>query len=226
MRPDYHDNTGPGILRLAHVRPSKSPQEPLVGRLYHDCSRRKIFDPDNPSAWVREVIEANNIAQVFSVVVLVFESIAVKHGIGTHRRFLADSEAIEAAKWSTLTITPNVLANMMTRISLCFLMLRIAGVNKYYRGFLVGIIVGTTLIGTATVLNTYVTCRPVPKMWTPDLPGTCNKRSRYAIGMTQAVWTIGTDWLVALFPILLLRQLKIAFKAKIVLLTIMSLGFL
>jgi hypothetical protein len=115
---------------------------------------------------------------------------------------------------------------MMARISLCLLMLRIVGKTTLYCGFLVGIIVGTAVIGTLAVLNTYITCRPVPKMWNPALPGTCNGHSRYAIGMTQAVWTISADWLVALFPLLMLNKLQMAFKTKVALATIMSLGFL
>lgn len=164
--------------------------------------------------------------QVFAIVVLVFESIAIKHGIGTHKVFLTRAGAIEAAKWSTLTITPNVLTTMMARISICLFMLRIVNKTTTYRYFLVSIIIGTAAIGTLTVLNTYITCKPVPKIWNSALPGTCNPRSRYAIGMTQAVWTISADWLVALFPILMLNKLQMAFKTKVALGTIMSLGFL
>jgi hypothetical protein len=151
---------------------------------------------------------------------------AVKYGIGTHKKYLSPGDAIEAAKWATLTITPNVLTTMMARISLCLLMLRIVGRTKMYRGFLIGIIVGTAVIGTLTVINTYITCRPVPKIWNSALPGTCNGDSRYAIGLTQSVWTISADWLVALFPILMLKNLQMAFKTKVALATIMSLGFL
>jgi len=164
--------------------------------------------------------------QVFAIVVLIFESIAIKNGIGTHKVFLSRTGAIEAAKWSTLTITPNVLTTMMARISICFFMLRVVGKTTAYRNFLLAIIIGTAVIGTLTVLNTYITCRPVPKIWNPALAGTCNGHSRYAIGMTQAVWTIGADWLVALFPILMLNKLQMAFKTKVALGTIMSLGFL
>jgi hypothetical protein len=163
---------------------------------------------------------------VFAVAVLVMESLAISYGIGVHKMYLTPSNAIEAAKWSTLTITPNVLATMMARISLCVLMMRIVGRNKLYRGFLIAVIVGTCVVGTLTVLNTYITCQPVAKMWNAPLPGHCNPRSRYAIGMTQSVWTVSADWLVAAFPLLMLKRLQMALKTKIALATIMCLGFL
>lgn len=167
-----------------------------------------------------------NVAQFFTCVVAVFESLALSNGIGTHKTYLKPDNAIEAAKWATLTITPNVLATMMARISLCLMMLRIVGRNKIYRWFLFSIIVGTALVGTLTVLNTYITCQPVAKIWNAALKGTCNSRSRYAIGMTQSVWTISADWLVALFPIVMLSKLQMAFKTKAALAIIMCLGFL
>lgn len=164
--------------------------------------------------------------QVFAIITLIFESIAVKNGIGTHRMYLSEARAVDAAKWATLAITPNLLAIMMARISLCLLMLRIVGKTQPYHFFLVSAIVLTAAIGTLACINTYITCKPVPKIWNPALPGTCDAKMRHTIGLTQAVWSISSDWLVAFFSLLILKNLQMAIRTKVALAIIMSLGFL
>ena len=140
--------------------------------------------------------------------------------------YLSEDGAIEAAKWATLTITPNILATMMARISLCLFLLRIVGKTHLYRAFLVSVIALTGAIGILTCLNTYTACKPVPKIWHPELKGTCDGQARYAIALTGAVWTISSDWLVALFPLLILKNLQMAMRTKVALAIIMGLGFL
>lgn len=175
---------------------------------------------------LRGVVRAYQVVQVFAIITLVFESLAVKNGIGTHKMYLSEAGAIEAAKWATLAITPNLLATMMARISLCLLMLRIVGKAQPYHILLVSIIVLTAAIGTLACINTYITCKPVPKIWNSALPGTCDPDMRHAIGLAQAVWSIGSDWLVAFFPLLILKNLQMAIRTKVALAIIMGLGFL
>lgn len=169
---------------------------------------------------------ADSSGQLCSVITLAFESIALHNGIGTHKMFLTDAKAVEASKWSNITITPSLLACMLARISLCLLMLRIVGRTLAYQVFLWFIIVGTVVFSSLAVSNTYIACVPVAKVWDPALPGTCNRDRRLAIGTALSGWTIGADWLVALFPIVMLRRLQMATKTKIALGIIMSLGFL
>lgn len=175
---------------------------------------------------LRGIARAYQVVQVFAIITLIFESLAVKNGIGTHKMYLSEAGAIEAAKWATLAITPNLLATMMARISLCLLMLRIVGKTQPYRIFLVSVIVLTTAIGTLACINTYITCKPVPKIWNSALPGTCDSDMRHAIGLTLAVWSISSDWLVAFFPLLILKNLQMAIRTKVALAIIMGLGFL
>lgn len=115
---------------------------------------------------------------------------------------------------------------MMARISLSLMLLRIVGWKQPHRAFLVTVIVLTAAIGSLACINTYITCKPMSKIWDHTLDGECNAKMRHAIALTQAIWTISSDWLVALFPALLLRDLRMASKAKMALGIIMGLGFL
>lgn len=162
---------------------------------------------------------------IFCTVTLITECLAIAAGMGTHKVFLPPDKVIEAAKWSTLSITPNLLSINIARISLCLMLLRLVGENTYHRAFLYFIILGTVCFASTSCVSTYITCIPTEKVWDQSLPGACDLVRRGNIGVVVASWTVAADWLVALFPLVMLRKLQMAFKTKLALAFLMGMGF-
>lgn len=163
-------------------------------------------------------------AIVTCTIVLTFQCLAISNGIGRRRVTLTDEHALAAAKWETLTHTPHLLTIMATRSSLCLLMLRLVGPNRFMQVFLWIVIAGTIVTSLLACANTYIACVPWEKVWNPALTGSCDFERRGRISMTMSVWTIGSDWLVALFPVFLLRKSQMPMRTKVAVCVIMGLG--
>jgi len=158
-------------------------------------------------------------------VVLAFEVLSVNHGNGRHSFYLSEYDKVQASKWSRMTIAPNLTACMLARVSLCIFLLRIVNRQKAYKIFLWGIICLTSLATMASIINLLASCQPIEKMWNPKHPGKCISQTQtVAFGMTQAATSILFDFLLAMFPILILRNLNMALKTKIALGILMGMG--
>ena len=151
-------------------------------------------------------------------------------GRGRHDYYIAQDghdKLVEETKYAQLTILPNLLACMFTRISLCLFLLRIVGKMRPHRIFLWSILVLTAVMAVINVIYFLARCQPIEKIWNPRADGVClAPDSQVAVATTQAVITIASDWLVALFPLLILRNLNMAVKTKVALTILMGLGVL
>lgn len=130
-----------------------------------------------------------------------------------------------ASKWSRSAVPPNLTASLLARISLCLFLLRIVDRRRKHKIFLWTVMALTTVTTLVSALNSLLGCRPVEKMWNKDIVGECSpQRVAVIVGITQTTAAILADWLVALFPILLIKDLNMARKTKIALGILMGLG--
>jgi len=170
-------------------------------------------------------ISNDGLNQILGALVMVFAILSVVHGNGRHMYFLDPVELIEASKWSRATIPPNLASCMLARVSLCLFLMRIVGGIRKYKIFLWSVIGITVLTTAACIINLLISCRPLERLWNPKAPGVCFPPSTSVIlGSIQASTSITSDWLVALFPILILRKLHMARRTKFVLCILMGMG--
>lgn len=160
-----------------------------------------------------------------AVTVMVFEIMSVSYGNGRHMFYLAHADIIEASKWSRATIPPNLMACLMARVSLCLFMLRIVNRVGIYKLILWAVIFLNSVTTFISIIQLLAGCRPLAKLWNPSGPGVClPAKVTQAIGLTNATTTIASDWLVALLPILVLKDLNMARRTKIALSVLMGTG--
>lgn len=149
----------------------------------------------------------------------------MSYGFGRHSYYLPPADAITASKWSRSAIPPNLASSLLARVSLCLFLLRIVEGRRGYTIFLwcvIGISTATTI---STILISLLGCRPIEKLWNKEAPGSCAPpRVTLILGIAQASAAVLGDWLVALFPILLLKNLNMARKTKAALIILMGLG--
>jgi hypothetical protein len=160
-----------------------------------------------------------------AITVMVFEIMSVNHGNGRHMFYLDSADITEASKWSRATIPPNLMACLMSRISLCLFMMRIVNHVRTYK-ILLWVIISLNSIATfASIIQLLVGCRPLEKLWNPKTPGVCfPAKVTLIIGLTQATTAIASDWVLALLPIMVLKNLNMARRTKIALSILMGTG--
>jgi len=156
---------------------------------------------------------------------MILEILAVEQGLGRHAYYLTYEHVTSASMYSQIAIIPNLIAAMLARISFCLFMLRIVELIRSYRiffWFIILVAIGST---SACIIQMFIQCDPMKKLWDTALDGTCRASSiRSLLGWVQSISAITCDILVALFPILILKQLRMALKTKIATALLMGLG--
>ncbi|KAK0610914.1 hypothetical protein B0T14DRAFT_413473, partial [Immersiella caudata] len=164
-------------------------------------------------------------ASLLAILVMIFEIISVSYGNGRHMYYLSSSSIIQASKWSRATTPPNLAACALARISLCLFFLRIVERRRGFTIFLWVLITLNVLVNIMSITRLLASCRPLEKLWDHTVAGECWPTSTaFITSMIQSVVSIATDWLIALFPVVIVRKLNMARRTKVVLVVLMGMG--
>ena len=131
---------------------------------------------------------------------------------------------MESQKYSFANWIQTFQTLMFTKISICFFLLRIPVQRRYIRPVQAAIVF---LVITNIVLTLLwiLQCHPVDKAWDKQKPGHCfTDAQKQRIIMAQALISIISDFLLALFPTVLLWKVQIATRVKAGLCILMGLG--
>ena len=111
------------------------------------------------------------------------------------------------------------------KVSIALLILRIKAQGKFRKGFLYIIIAALTIINTVGVASIFFQCSPSKKLWDPSVSGSClDPHIQRDIGFAQASYSAFSDFVLAVFPLTFIWNLKIKMSSKIGLGCAMSLG--
>ena len=152
--------------------------------------------------------------------------VQVHYGFGRHRVHLTDWEYIEFTKYAFGEWIQTFQTLMFTKLSICFFLLRLPVKKRYIRP-----IQGT--IGVLIVSNVILTfvwcfqCNPTDGAWNKKKPAKCFTDAQLQrIILSQGIISIVSDFVLALFPIVLLWKVQIQTRIKAGLCALMSLGLL
>jgi len=150
----------------------------------------------------------------------------VKHGNGRHRYYLsqADYEYVNFLTWLTqLFLFTNIC---LLKCSICLLILRIKD-DKTLRYCLYTMMGGLILTNLLPIIVLLSQCSPTQKSWRPTIPGRCfpTQVRIYSI-YVQVAYSVVTDLICALLPIVVLWKVKMSPKLKIGVCGLMSLGLI
>lgn len=153
-------------------------------------------------------------------------SVEVHYGFGRHRIDLTHWQYIEFMKYSYGEWIQTFQTLMFNKISICFFLLRIP-VEKHLirpiQGAIIVLIVSNIILTLVWILQ----CNPVASAWNKDTSGSCFTDAQLQrIIISQALISIISDFVLALFPIVLLWKVQIAPRIKIGLCTLMALGLM
>ncbi|KAF2865910.1 hypothetical protein BDV95DRAFT_242142 [Massariosphaeria phaeospora] len=120
----------------------------------------------------------------------------------------------------------NVLCTLVTKISISFYILRFRD-DKRVRWTLATLMGFMSLATVAVILVLSLSCRPLRKLWEPEIPGQCLPLTTvYNVAYVQSAFTIVIDIGLSLVPILVLWHVRIKPGRKALICTLMSLGLI
>ncbi|KAL9131001.1 MAG: hypothetical protein Q9217_000943 [Psora testacea] len=153
-------------------------------------------------------------------------------GLGNHIDLLYGSQLVKTLEWSWFGQIVAVQAIGFGKIAVIAFLLRIqdraqSRKNTILVWFLYFIGFSNVVINLDQMILILLQCSPVPKLWNPAIPGTCNHIQRTNnVAYFQGSWAALSDVLLAIYPIFVFWSLKISNKIKIGLCLLMAGGFI
>ncbi|KAL9001977.1 MAG: hypothetical protein Q9188_005073 [Gyalolechia gomerana] len=152
--------------------------------------------------------------------------VEVHYGLGRHKYYLTDWQFIEFSKYSYGEWIQTFQTLMFNKLSICFLLLRIPVEKRYIRP-IQGAIVFLIVTNIVLTLLWIFQCNPIAGSWNKQTPATCFTDAQLQrIIISQAIISIISDFVLALFPIVLLWKVQIELRIKAGLCILMSLGLM
>ena len=152
--------------------------------------------------------------------------VEVHYGFGRHMLALTHWQYIEFMKYSYGEWIQTFQTLMFTKISIYFFLLQIP-VEKHLIRPIQGATVALIVSNIVLTLLWIFQCNPIASAWNKATPGSCFTDAQLQrIIISQALISIISDVILALFPVVLLWNVQIAPRIKAGLCTLMALGLM
>ena len=149
----------------------------------------------------------------------------VAYGTGRHYDTLDSVQKGMAVKLNWISQPFTIFSCGVGKISIALLLLRIMPKNKIRERFLYTLIALLIVINTICVAFIFGQCSPTRKLWEPSIRGNCLKPYvQQDIGFFQSSFSAFSDFLLAVFPLVIIYDLQMKRAVKVGLGCAMSLG--
>ncbi|GAP85576.2 putative integral membrane protein [Rosellinia necatrix] len=102
------------------------------------------------------------------------------------------------------------MGSTLSKVSVCLLVRRLVARVRPWRAALAVQVLLLLAVNLAYAVATLLQCRPLEKLWKPDVPGTCwGLGVRQGIGYFQGAFDVFTQLFVTMFPIMIVQDLGI-----------------
>ncbi|KAF2968008.1 hypothetical protein GQX73_g5538 [Xylaria multiplex] len=102
------------------------------------------------------------------------------------------------------------VGSALSKASIYLLVRRLVAKDRFWRTVLVVQMALLLLVNLAYVFTTLLQCRPLEKLWKPDISGDCwSLGIQQNIGYFQGAFDVLTQLFITLFPIMILQDLEI-----------------
>ncbi|KAL9075328.1 MAG: hypothetical protein Q9161_001705 [Pseudevernia consocians] len=150
----------------------------------------------------------------------------VAYGTGRHYETLDSLQKVMAVKLNWISQPFTIFSCGVGKISIALLLLRIMPKNKIReQRFLYILITLLIIINIICVAFIFGQCSPTRKLWEPSIKGSCMKPYvQQDVGFFQSSFSAFSDFLLALFPLIIIYNLQMKLAVKVGLGCAMSLG--
>ena len=147
-------------------------------------------------------------------------------GLGRHAVYLENpkQQILQIIKYNVFFQTLVVICTLLTKISISILILRIKN-TKRLRWILWTMMIFMTVVTISLVAVELSSCIPLRKVRNPEINGICiHPSSVYGVAYTQSAFNVVSDMCLTISPIVILWNVSISKKKKILICLLMSLG--
>ncbi|KAF6235475.1 hypothetical protein HO173_006158 [Letharia columbiana] len=152
----------------------------------------------------------------------------IHYGFGRHQYYLNDHQVQEFKKYIYGEWIQTFFTLMITKVSICLLLLRISP-NKRIERPIQGLVAFLVLSNIVLSLVWILQCIPVDGAWDAKRQKTARCFTQGQVQrvlISQAIISIISDFILAGFPIIIIRNARIHFRQKILLCSLMGVGLL
>ncbi|KAI4202415.1 MAG: hypothetical protein LQ348_001507 [Seirophora lacunosa] len=171
--------------------------------------------------WDDYTIVCATLGHIFGLVVVFIQ---VHYGFGLHGSDLTTRQYTQFGKYSYAEWIQTFQTLMFTKLSICFLLLRIP-IQNYLKRPIQGAVAVLVVTNIVLTLLWILQCNPAAGAWNKEIPAKCFTDAQLLrIIISQAIISIVSDIVLALSPIVLLWKVQIGRRVKVGLCTLMGLG--
>ena len=216
--PSLHDDRRIGVITTAIILPSIAAIFVALRLVTRIWIIRKV-------GWDDYTI----VAALFGVTIgCALVLVQVHYGLGVHRAFIRPWAYVEYVKYSYGEWIQTFQTLMFTKLSICFFLLRLPVEKKYIRPLQVSIAI-LIISNIVLTLLWIFQCWPISQAWTKELDehAHCMTDAQLLrIIISQALISIISDFMLSLFPIVILWKVQISARIKAGLCSLMALGLM
>ncbi|KAF2734537.1 hypothetical protein EJ04DRAFT_576797 [Polyplosphaeria fusca] len=161
---------------------------------------------------------------IFTLLYTVSIYIATQYGLGHHLRDVSEDNLPKALMYMTIGEFLGLLGLQASKTSFAMTLLRLA-VQQWQKWMLWFVIISLNLVLGLNTILIFSWCQPVQKLWNFSSPGTCwDAQLVIRIAVAAGSYSGIMDLLLAVFPVVLLWNLRIERREKVGVCVAMSLG--
>ncbi|KAK3684140.1 hypothetical protein B0T22DRAFT_354499, partial [Podospora appendiculata] len=161
------------------------------------------------------------------IILVIFSAltiVAVNYGIGRRRARIPPRSLVIALELLYIGRFFGIIALAVSKSSFAVTLLHVAR-GPWQRAVIWSIIISLNLVFWVCGLSLFFQCSPVYKAWDLDAPGTCwDSRVQVNISIGASAYSAAMDFVLALFPTILIWHLQMGKREKLGVLLAMSLG--
>ena len=179
------------------------------------------------------------IAVVLLDVQMIFDGLEYQAGGGRHDYYLTPGQAKESLKWNYITEVLLFVIIPLTKISICFFVLRIKNTG-WLKWLIYGLMTGLVITTVVPIIVLFAECRPINAFWDKSAGRCWNPRVLNDVNyvqvctfifslicyyvLTPEAYSIFSDCICSLLPVVILWNVQIRLKLKVAVCGLMSLG--
>ncbi|EPE28202.1 integral membrane protein [Glarea lozoyensis ATCC 20868] len=152
-------------------------------------------------------------------------TVCFTYGFGKHDKALNFKQAVGIAKWIWMSFTPGITSSIVSRISICILLVRIFGVRVWLKWLLIVLTVFQVAMSVALALTSWLQVRPVEGLWNPKIHA--HRLSPEVVAregnVGGALFALG-DLCYVLFPVMIVWKLNMALRQKLGLIFLLAMS--
>ncbi|KAF2651753.1 hypothetical protein K491DRAFT_636917 [Lophiostoma macrostomum CBS 122681] len=185
-------------------------------------ARKKNRVPPGWDNWIMLFAVINALAVQIQV------TVALKYGVGKHDQDLTIDQLIMISKLNWTALVPGMIVSTFARISITILLIRLFGVHKWFKAFLIIITVVQCVAGFVFILISYLQASPIEALWDFLITDARRWDPRvwlYTAYFVQTLYTF-SDLTYVLIPVALIWRLNMPLQNRIGLIILMCVSLI